>query len=190
MDNKPEVLLVTFRELTYLVVIFVFSLFLVFTGGYFLGKKNALEELVLQYDDECFAEKINQSFSVFSEAESHVDTGVLDEEAHEDKDDKSMQTSAYSEIENSETNEPEAYAYAQLCGFGSREAAQKYGNSLLKRGVEYQILERKSKSKKGKRIIWYQVATEKMPKKNLLNLIEKISKEDRLGDINIIEMEL
>lgn len=55
----------TIQELKMGIMILLLSLFFVFSGGYFLGKKRAIDELVLHYNDECFADKIQQSLSLF-----------------------------------------------------------------------------------------------------------------------------
>lgn len=55
------------QELTIMGMILFISFVFIFAGGYFLGKKHALEELALHYEDECFADKIQQSLSLLQD---------------------------------------------------------------------------------------------------------------------------
>jgi len=58
---------VSSQEIKMGAIVLVLSLLFVFAGGYFLGKKRALEEIALHYEDECFADKVQQSLSLFGD---------------------------------------------------------------------------------------------------------------------------
>lgn len=67
MQNIVENLVIKPKELKYILLILTISLLFIFSGGYFLGKKRMLEEIALQYEDECFADKIQQSLLLLCE---------------------------------------------------------------------------------------------------------------------------
>lgn len=69
-------IVITHQELKIGGIALIFSVIFVFAGGYFLGKKQALEEQALYYEDECFAEKIQQSLSLFCD---QAEPGVEEE---------------------------------------------------------------------------------------------------------------
>lgn len=49
------------------------------------------------------------------------------------------------------------------------------------------VVERNNKTAQGKKVIWYQVVTEKFEKKDdLIAFIAKIEKDEQLNDIRII----
>lgn len=182
-------LVITHRELAYGGVALALSLFFVFAGGYFWGKRRAFEELALQYDDECFAEKISQSLSLLSEQpEIEVDEPGT---SPEDVDEEQVQEKNENDQEKLEKEQREkasrTMVYAQLCGFGTKQAAELYVERLKRRAIASRIVERKSLSKRGRAITWYQVVTGSMEQRELDDMLARIKHADRLNDVHIFE---
>ena len=185
-ENSKEVLTITHKELGYGLAVVVVGLFFVFAGGYFLGKKRALEDLVMQYDDECFADKISQSLSLLS-----AEDLATENDTESDADDESIEES--SDVDQQKGVEGEssvlmAAAYAQLCGFGTKEAAELYVARLKKRGVPAHVVERKSISRRGITRSWYQVVTAAMERKELEDILATLRLVDKLTDIKVIDV--
>ena len=179
--RNREGVIITSKELMYGGVALALTLFFVFAGGYFLGKKRAFEELALQYDDECFADKISQSLSLLgeqSEADEAEGAGTEEEVTQEKQEpQQAQQDGAEREL-----------AYAQLCGFGTKQAAELYVARLKRRAIAARIVDRKSLSRKGRPITWYQVVTQSMEKQELNDIISRIKEADKLTDVRIVEM--
>jgi hypothetical protein len=78
--------------------------------------------------------------------------------------------------------------YAQLIGFGTLSAAQKFSDRLRRKNFPVQVKERNSSTAQGKKIIWYQVVTEPFEdKEELLAAVHKIKLEEKLHDIRVIQ---
>ena len=66
---------------------------------------------------------------------------------------------------------------------------KKYVDLLKQKGFKVNIVEKNSKTSKGKVITWYQVVTDYFSKeKELLNLIDKINKISKLTDVKVVTL--
>lgn len=77
-------------------------------------------------------------------------------------------------------------AVAYLCGFTSKQLAEKYVQRLLGRGIRVRLIERASKSSSGRVSYWYQVATEPYDRKELRSIVARLRREDRLSGIVVV----
>ena len=193
--RSPEThgLVLSNHELKYGGAALVLVVLFVFAGGYFLGKKRAYEELAVRYDDECFADKINQSLSSLYEQGDNEPADTPDAEADNSGEEDAcavVPLAESSELTKDSQDETRELAYAQLCGFGTRYMAEAYVSRLKKRAIEAAIIERESRSKKGKMVTWYQVITGTMDKRELEELVKELKKDDKLSGVQIIDARL
>jgi hypothetical protein len=189
MSGQQDTFVITQKELYYGIAALICAAFFIFVSGYFLGKKMVLEELAAQYDDECFADKVYQSFALFAGSEPGEQSEG--EEVEQESDQPGEQaTQALRDVEQSQEQkqEPERPAYAQLCGFGTKLAAELYVDRVRRRGISVAIVERKSRSSRGRVITWYQVVTQVMNRPELEELVQKMKKDDKLTSIQIIDV--
>ena len=78
--------------------------------------------------------------------------------------------------------------YAELIGFGTLRCANKFAAKLKNRGFSVVVKKRRSKTSRGKTIVWYQVISEKFENKNdLIAFVDIIKEKERLKGIRIIE---
>lgn len=179
--ERTENLIISPRDLYYGVAALLCAALFIFMSGYFLGKKRVLEELAAQYDDESFADKVYQSFASLADA-SGDDAASAEGEASEGEEtaDQAATPAAEQSQQKATLEKPalEHASYAQLCGFGTKQAAELYVDRVKRRGITVTIVERKSVSKKGRAIVWYQVVTQVMDKPELEELVQKLKKDD------------
>ncbi len=86
-----------------------------------------------------------------------------------------------------ETKRIEKKYYAQLIGFGTQQAAQRFVKKLAKKQIPVEIVKHCSRTAQGKTINWYQVVT--MPyedKQQLLNLVDSVQKTEKIQDARIV----
>lgn len=186
-------LVLSSHELKYGGTALIFVVLFVFAGGYFLGKKRAYEELAVRYDDECFADKVNQSLSSLYEQGDNEPSDSSDAESDNAPEEDACATvplAESNELQKDAQDEMRELAYAQLCGFGTRYMAEAYVGRLKRRAIEATIVERQSRSKKGKMVTWYQVITGTMDKRELEELVKELKKDDKLSGVQIIDARL
>ena len=83
MNNN---IIIPFCELKIISVVFFISCIFLFIGGYFFGKKQALEELAARYEDEYFADKIQQSLAVlYDQQDTSKEEHVMAESSEEEE---------------------------------------------------------------------------------------------------------
>lgn len=168
-----------------------------FMAGYFLGKKNAAEQFLYKIEQESLADQIYSSMCGLSDKDENpddaeiMDTSETDAETTDsEQESKAAEVTSIQNIEqptmvsSNESQEPKFYA--QLAGFGSLAAAEKFAQRLEKRGYAAEVVERKSRSAKGKMVSWYQVVTKKFENKaDLLKLVQSIKKIEHLSGVQI-----
>lgn len=188
-ENK-EGLVLSSHELKYGGIALIFIFFFTFAGGYFLGKKRAYDELAVKYEEECFADKVNQSlFSLYEQGDSEAAESEGSEASGEDESDADLAEPRHASQNTLEkVDDLQELAYAQLCGFGTRRMAELYVGRLQRRNIETRIIERQSRSKKGKTVTWYQVVTGTKDKRELQELIKELEKDDKLTGVQIIDV--
>jgi len=78
--------------------------------------------------------------------------------------------------------------YAELIGFGTARAAQRFCEKLKKQGFAVVLKKRRSRSARGKTITWYQVVTEEFDNKSdLIAFVDIIKDKERLKGIRIVQ---
>ncbi len=89
------------------------------------------------------------------------------------------------DLENN-TQEISTHYYAQLAGFGTAKAAQRWAHHLQKKGTPVFVKKRSSRSARGSLISWYQVVTERFQDKaKLEELVATIKKEEKISDVHL-----
>lgn len=152
-------LYVSHRQFSWMTATVVLIVFGVFVTGYFLGKRKPVEPV---YEPE-------MEHAVLTAAVPKPDIAPSTQPAV------------------TVASAPQQAYYAQLIGFGTSSAAQKFSEKLQRKNFPVCVKERHSTTAQGKKIIWYQVITEPFEDKDeLLAAIHKIKKEEKLHDIRII----
>ena len=188
-QEHKDSLVISQKELYYgLAALFCAAIF-IFVSGYFLGKKRVLEDLAAQYDDECFADKVYQSFAALTDSSAESSNGEsTGSEQAEQSDEEGAEQAADAPAMGPAQEVSGATAYAQLCGFGTKQAAELYVDRLKRRAIPATIVDRKSRSKRGRMVTWYQVVTQTMNRQELEELLQKIKKDDKLTSIQIVDV--
>lgn len=195
MQQKEEdkSIVMTENEITWLVAAVLLMIVFSFVGGVYYGKWQAAADVVNHIERESFADRVYYALSG-----SHVVTGGEDEggfnEGYNNPDDNTMHNDSATpeEIEDSgdsveEDLAPVSRYKAQLAGFGTKNAAHAYCTKLKKRGIAADIDERVSRTKKGKRITWFQVVV--VDEKEVLDrIVERLKKDDKLTNVPIIHI--
>ncbi len=168
-DRYNSVLYLTNRQVSWLTASIVLCSFFIFLAGYFLGQRKAIEQ---------FNEAIDKDVLTDS-AYAHLYT-------HYESPKNSFPDPLVEPAESVKPPEPKQH-YAQLIGFGTPRAADRFVDRLQQKNIPVKVVERHSKTAQGKEIIWYQVVTERFSKKDdLIVFTQKIKKEERLNDIRIV----
>lgn len=155
------ILYLTNRQVSWLTASIVVLAFCIFIAGYVLGQKKALEEYS------------STGKGIFSSSYGQIDGN------------KNLLEDELSASLNHESTSKQYYA--QLIGFGTLRAADKFAERLQQKNFPVKVVEKHSKTAQGKKIIWYQVVTETFDKKDdLIVFTQKIEKEERLNDIRIV----
>lgn len=195
-EKKREGLHLSERELSHVIMGLLLGGFLLFVSGYYLGKRRACEEFAFG-DDVQFAQKVQSALSALAgrgeteeSSESDGEVTVTEIDTGTENGGPVAEPTTGSEIADAPecVCKTEPKACARLCGFGSKIAAESYVKKLGKREIPAHITERVSKTPRGRKIFWYQVSTEAMPKNVLMRLIDEIKKRDRLTDVSIIDI--
>lgn len=189
-EHEKNNLILSLRQLGFVVAGNIILLFMSFIFGYFWGQKYAVEQFVDKIHNESFADKISSSLlslqqntsvreiaeSIFQENENQL---ACDNESNE----YDVMQSESDTINNSSAT---SY-YAQLIGFGTLNAANQFVNRLQKKNISLEIKKRTSKTTRGKKITWYQVVTKKYTDRFVLDkLVETLKKDEKLKDPCII----
>ena len=138
-------LVITKRQLSGIVVSWVFLSFFVFIGGYFLGKQKALELFCQKIGQESLADHIYSSMCCVYDSKTELDT--------EDETEPMIQ--------KNDTSDEHATAewYAQLGAFNSEKEAVNFCTSLEEKGIQSRIIKQVSTNTQGNEYPWYQVIT-------------------------------
>jgi hypothetical protein len=182
------------RQLSFIVAGLLFLSFFIFMTGYFLGKKNVVEQFSEQVQQEAFADQVYTSVLASAnieeneQAEQAINQTLLVAEAD------TMIASDATEIAHDVIKQDiitqelssSAQYYAQLIGFGTEKAAQLFVKKLSDKGIETEVKKRTSKTAKGRTSYWYQVVTvAHQNKDDLLALVDKIAKEENIKGAQI-----
>lgn len=178
--NKKKIEL-SERELSHVVVALIVGALCIFLAGYFLGKKRMVEEVAL-IDETQFAQKMHAALSALGK------NGTVSDDAEtvgggDDSEEDEEVTAANSSPKIAGPK----MAFARLCGFGSRSAAEDYVARLAKRNIPVKIDERESVRRDGTAVQWYQVVTNTMDTESLARIVQVLKKEDKLRHVVVVE---
>ncbi|HLC06758.1 MAG TPA: SPOR domain-containing protein [Candidatus Babeliales bacterium] len=193
--SNNQGLFVPNRQLSFIVAGLLFISFCIFMTGYFLGKKNVVEQFSEKVQQEAFADQIYTSvLATAQENEQPMTNTLLVTDADIVEVPQSInQEIAVVESDNTEFQEisssqelSSAHYYAQLIGFGTEKAAQLFVKKLASKGIDTEIKKRVSKTVKGRTSYWYQVVTPAYANKNdLSELVDRITREENIKDASI-----
>jgi len=202
-NNEPcqcagsQGLFIPSRQLSFIVAGLLFFSFFIFMTGYFLGKKNVVEQFSDQMHQEAFADQVYTSVvaqmteinssenqaKLVAEAEAEItDTAI--EMVHND----TITPPGAIHLDDNDQKELSAstYYYAQLIGFGTEKAAYLFVKKLAEKGIETEVKKRMSKTAKGATSYWYQVVTVSHTDKDaLIALVDRIAKEENIKGAQI-----
>lgn len=193
------------------IIVLCFGFFMV---GYFLGKRKVIQDMCVQLEQDSLADKIYTSLCTMQDTKAvivqqdkeeleMVDTAPTHETPHAVTSDSMVQAAIEMPIPESdqltqvvtlqdvvvaqEVDVPNKKYYAELVGFGTRQAAEKCLHRLQHNKMPVMIKQRQSKTAKGKKITWYQLITKELTdKQELEKLVEAIKVKERLKDVRIV----
>jgi hypothetical protein len=183
--SSNQGLFVPNRQLSLIVAGMLFLAFCIFMTGYFLGKKNSVEQFTEKMHKEAFADQVYTT--VLASAQEQETAAEVVETFQQPIEHLHDQEMIVADIENSHSEEiPSTLYYAQLIGFGTEKAAQLFVTKLASKGIDTEIKKRTSKTVKGRTSYWYQVVTPAYADKNeLTEIVNRITKEENIKDANI-----
>lgn len=147
----------------------------IFIAGYFLGKKQAIEERDSSLQEEFFADRI------------YAQVLINNEKEHGDEINQELIAKKRENNEKTESESDEQSYYAQLIGFGYEQNAQIFKQKLMKKNITVQVNAIQSKNVRGVTKNWYQVTTNNYKNKEELQLlVDRISKEEKLNGVKIL----
>jgi len=204
----------TGRQVSWSVSSGIMLCFFVFISGYFLGKKKAVEKFYKKIEQDSFADQIYYSMcsmydkgdlkqadgqdSLLEGNENKASTPLVAATAVAQRVDADSERALSSPqgvgSANHEKNKQDVQKskddgqfYAELCGYGTLRAAKRFANKLLSEGVTVSVKNRRSKTARGRIIVWYQVVTGTFNDKNdLIALVDDISAQEKLKDVRIV----
>jgi len=190
-------LFLTNRHVSWILSFFIIMSFFVFIAGYFFGKKKAVEKFYKKIDQDSLADHIYYSVcSIYDNGndlkqestEASMDASCEKKSPQEDKKKKKELVVKKIESFKEENKTSQENYYAELIGFGTARAANKFVAKMKKQGFSVALKRRKSRSSKGKTIIWYQVITEKFDNKSdLIAFVDIIKDKERLKGVRILQ---
>ncbi len=198
-DNAPEnasnCLLLSMRQLSFVVAGSIILLFTTFILGYFWGQKYAVEQFVDKIDNDSFADQISSSLFSLQENNTIPEDNMQSADmttteqfrCSKEVDQQDIMTHVvHNVIANKPTVSSTSY-YAQLIGFGTLRAANRFVNRLQQKNIPVEVKKRISRTVRGKKITWYQVVTKKYSDKSVLEkLVTILKKDEKLKDPCII----
>jgi hypothetical protein len=201
---------ITNRQTSMICSLLILLFLMSFVSGYFWGHGKATQEFTEKLVDDSFTDKINYSF--YSNFEKTPPEPELDaDSAEEDFEEVESTPFALSNVEGpnvvvkedekevkvnqgnaltikNELPQSDTNYYAELVGFGTLQAAQNFVQKARQHGFNIDIKQRVSKTAKGRTIYWFQAITEKLGNKDqLMDLVAKIQKTEKIKDVKIIE---
>ena len=197
--NDNDGLFVPNRQLSIVIAGLLFLFFGFFIVGYFLGKRSAVEQFTQNMYQESLSDQTYTSIVITNDIQKPDSSSPINTDTRENEKNVINQDSITSPIVILDNNEnentgllqeenifPKIQFYAQLIGFGTEKAAQKFVQKLALKNIETFVKKRSSKTTKGKTIYWYQVVTPPYDNKETLTaLVNRLAKEERLSGIYI-----
>jgi hypothetical protein len=199
--NEKNGLFIPTRQVTAYVSLVVSVLFMVFISGYFLGKKQIVDQFVVKVEQDSFADQIyasictlydqnaessemrvqrdNNSFFESELSQKEVSPAIISSLEQLDKEETSL-------MNNSVMEDSVSGYYAQLIGYGTKKAADAFVQKLQKKDIPVLIKNRKSKTAQGRIITWYQVVTTSFSDRGELELLtQRIARDEKVKGIQI-----
>ncbi|MDP3889416.1 MAG: SPOR domain-containing protein [bacterium] len=179
------------RQLSFVVAGVVLGLFFSFIIGFFGGQRYVISQFSGKLNQDSFADQIYSSLCALDQNIENVGETECEPDNQESSDEGSDQESPESIVLNNREeaaiqSEPRQAFYAQLVGFGTLRAAQRFMQRLTQQDIPVYIKTRHSKTARGKNIAWYQVVTESFEdKEKLTALVDKITEQEKLKDVHI-----
>lgn len=170
--------------------------FFVFMTGYFFGQQRALYLFTQKVEQESLSDQIYSSLCVLydTDDESESQANLLPQASDEmalDTDDKDYEQQTH--VVEQQVVQPSAQPvsgttyYAQLIGFGTYKAAERFVARLAQRDIKAIVKKRQSRTASGKMRYWYQVVTDVYTDKRELELVvNAIQVSEKIKDIRII----
>jgi hypothetical protein len=184
--SSNQGLFVPNRQLSLIVAGLLFLGFCTFMTGYFLGKKNVVEQFSEKIQKEAFADQVYTTVLANAQEQENdlapINSSLVTDVEIAQMDPQSIETMEL--VPDSEL--PTTFYYGQLIGFGTEKAAHLFVNKLASKGIDTEIKKRVSKTVKGRTSYWYQVVTPAYSNKNdLIVLVDRIAKEENIKDASI-----
>jgi cell division protein FtsN len=192
--SNDQGLFVPNRQLSIVVAGLLFLFFTFFLTGYFLGKRYAIQQFTEKMYSESFSDQVyasvvgSNSVKTNNIAES-ID--IIDAQVHQLSIPQEINTS-HPLTENEENpiavdeQAHKVHYYAQLIGFATEKAAEKFVQKLSSKGIETTVKKHISKTAKGRTSQWYQVVTAPYENKNeLMVVVNKLTREEMLKGVNV-----
>ena len=178
------------RQVSKLVVGGIAAACIVFMGGYFIGKKHTMEQLVANMEQDSFADQVYSSLCNLYEYDAQA--MVV---AHQEATDQEMPVGE-SPLEEAQEQEAEetmeeqadgpAYA-AQLLSYHVRRHADDFVQKLAYKNIPLKVRARKSVTAGGEAKEWYQVVTKPYVDRDELQLVvDQVVREERIKGAQII----
>ena len=197
------------RQLSLAVSGCIAMLFLSFMTGYFFGGQHAAQDFMHQVNHVSFNDQMSASLCALTKEcamvndngnDSSTNSNTIDDDAsfqecvRDNAHDLSDHSLIKVELKEDVLSVPaldikksEKRFYAQLIGFGTQQAAQRFAKKLESRHIPVEINKHSSRTAKGKTINWYQVVTVPYEdKQQLLSIVDAIQKTEKIQDIRII----
>lgn len=192
--SNDQGLFVPNRQLSIVVAGLLFLFFTFFLTGYFLGKRYAIQQFTEKMYSESFSDQVYASVVSSNSVQANSTAQSIDiinaevNQVSIPQEINTLNLCAENEV-NTTTVDAEAHKvhyYAQLIGFGTEKAAEKFVQKLALKGVETTVKKHVSKTAKGRTSQWYQVVTAPYENKNeLAVVVSKLTKEEMLKGVHI-----
>lgn len=188
---KTQCLCVSKKQVSRLVVASMILGFIVFVCGYYLGKRNAAQELIFEMQQELLVPSQHSLISSLHDATARL-TSDKELTNINDQDGSTWQAENDAPIPTISTERSEASKVwqAQLAGWGTYKEAVRCVQLLKKAGMETRIVQRKSMSPhKDKVRYWYQVVSGTFSDKTELErLVNIVSQRVKIVGAKIVEV--
>lgn len=183
-QNEDKILRLNQKQVSHLVALLLFTGFIIFMVGYYIGKRVVSTASISQ---PLMANAANSVINAVQNLQAQDDVADLFSDDLEEKiepikpyENKVEEDKQIKAEDNRVTKQTSINYCGQLAGFGTLRAAQKYLQDIQKRGFAARLVERKSKSANGVERIWYQVTTPYFSDKTELEDVISNMKKARL----------
>jgi hypothetical protein len=186
MNMINEGLYLPNRQLSALLAILLFIFFSFFMVGYFYGKRFVIEQHISRINVQ--PRDAQENNSIESSLDFYTDVVVTDEGSVYQEDAATMITKEHLYSDDTLLQQPmtEEKFYAKLIGFGTEKAATVFVEKLKNNDIMTYVKKHANKTAKGRTMHWYQVVTDTYTnKQELLNIVERITIQEKLKDVVI-----